>query len=405
VNTNYNENSQVSPQPNPSSPNDDEPDELPTGDIEGAGITEDMKDKIKATNDTPEEEASQGGERFRKLMERAREKHQQQQQQNGMSSPSPPPSYGASTPTLAQQLQMQLPPDAMNLPIEEQARLFREIMARQQMQQMNRPFLTPQPQMWQAPPPPLYATGVQTTPQWQQQQQQQQQSPAFTQAIVDPYQQQYAQMMNQLQQQQQQQMPPTDPYQQQMMPYQQHPQQPHQPGYPPPPQQQQQQHPQYAVVQQPDLYHPQTSPHSSYLAPDIGFDGRKIGRNRDADTISNTADAYLARLKRDSTTRNFARYAGDENKANAVFHDPSIADIQPPEMNPYLEERRQRERDLIETVPEEMLIFQEYNEDATKNKGNMSYSGISYKDRVAQRKARRSSNNDNDRHNNNNNGN
>jgi len=139
----------------------------------------------------------------------------------------------------------------------------------------------------------------------------------------------------------------------------------------------------------------------SYATPQhqisgIGIDGRKIGRNRDSDMISNSADVYLAQLKRDSTTRNLARYAGDDAKANAVFHDAEgLAAIKGPEENPYLKERRERERDLVETVPEEMLLFQDYDgrQQAGAGAGDASQqptpqerqgSGISYRDRLRQ---------------------
>ena len=49
--------------------------------------------------------------------------------------------------------------------------------------------------------------------------------------------------------------------------------------------------------------------------------GRPVGRNRDADSIANTADVYFAQLKRDSTVRTLARYAGDEEVADAVMQD------------------------------------------------------------------------------------
>merc|ERR1712157_625797 len=57
---------------------------------------------------------------------------------------------------------------------------------------------------------------------------------------------------------------------------------------------------------------------SNYLEAGIGFDGRKIGRNKDADAISNASDVYFAQLKKDSTTRDLARYSGDDTKANDV---------------------------------------------------------------------------------------
>jgi hypothetical protein len=332
------------------SPNDDSGnDDLPSGDIKGAEpLTENMKARIKATNELPEEEASQGGERFRKMMQRATVQQatfsqQQQQQQQQQPTFSYPP--------------LQLPPNAMNLPIEEQARLFREIMARQQMQQMNRPFPVPQGQSQMQPPPVQPMQPV----------------------TVDPYQQQYSQWMQ-------------GQPQQSMYPHQQYWQPPQ---YYPSTVQTQELHRQYATPQPtPAVYHPQTSPRSNYLEPSVGFDGRKIGRNRDADTIANTADAYFARLKRDSTTRNFARYAGDDKKANAVFHDPSIQEIHAPELNPYLEEQRKKERDMLETVPEEMLLFHDFHEESVT--GDRIFSGISYKDKVAQLKARsRGNNNDN----------
>jgi hypothetical protein len=53
-------------------------------------------------------------------------------------------------------------------------------------------------------------------------------------------------------------------------------------------------------------------------------DPRPVGRNRDADTIANTADLYFAQLKRDSTVRTLARQHGDVEKANAVFEDEGI---------------------------------------------------------------------------------
>lgn len=128
----------------------------------------------------------------------------------------------------------------------------------------------------------------------------------------------------------------------------------------------------------------------NYLQADIGFDGRKIGRNRDADAISNASDVYFARLKRDSTTRNIARYSGDHAKANDVFHDPTIQDIKAP-VNPYLEDQQKRMRDVIETVPEEMLVFQDYEDpETTLSKDEMqSYSGISYKEKMEQKKRER----------------
>lgn len=67
--------------------------------------------------------------------------------------------------------------------------------------------------------------------------------------------------------------------------------------------------------------------------------GKKVGRNRDADTIANTADVYFAQLKRDSTVRTIARYEGDDDTANAVFEDEGVKDLENViKTNPYLKE-------------------------------------------------------------------
>lgn len=128
----------------------------------------------------------------------------------------------------------------------------------------------------------------------------------------------------------------------------------------------------------------------NYLQAGIGFDGRKMGRNKEADAVSNAGDVYFAQLKLDSTTRNLARYSGDELKANEIFHDPAIKDISAP-VNPYLQDQQKRMRDVIETIPEEMLLFQEYDDepDALTEQELKSYSGVSYKQKIAQKKLER----------------
>ena len=282
-------------------PNSASEDELPTEDIEGAVITDEMKAKMKASH-TKEEEESQGGQMFRNLMSRAKVKANQQQHQQSAQ---------------RQISNVQIPANAESLSIEEQARLFREIMMQRQQQQQQ------QQQVAMSQPPNPY----------------QQQVPQ----IWDPYPQQYPQ-----------QQPQSNSYAQMQLP-----------NYP------------YSAQSQP----PQ------FLPKGIGPDGRKIGRNKDADVISTAADVYLAKLKRDSTSRRIARDAGDDVKANAIFHDPSLNEISAP-VNPYLEEQRERERNMLETVPEEMLIFQEYGGEA--NEETRSYSGISFKEKLAQAKQRKS---------------
>lgn len=71
----------------------------------------------------------------------------------------------------------------------------------------------------------------------------------------------------------------------------------------------------------------------------MGLDakGRKIGRNRDADTIANTSDLYFAQLKRDSAVRTVARYSGDEEFAEKIFEDEAIHELEATyQVNPYL---------------------------------------------------------------------
>ncbi|KAL3918387.1 MAG: hypothetical protein SGARI_007480 [Bacillariaceae sp.] len=56
--------------------------------------------------------------------------------------------------------------------------------------------------------------------------------------------------------------------------------------------------------------------------------GRPVGRNRDADTISNTADLYFAQLKRDSAVRTMARVRGEDDVAEQVFEDEGIKQLE-----------------------------------------------------------------------------
>lgn len=65
--------------------------------------------------------------------------------------------------------------------------------------------------------------------------------------------------------------------------------------------------------------------------------GKPLGRNRDADTIANTADLYFAQLKRDSTVRGIARIRGDDDTSNRVFEDEGIKELETILVkNPYL---------------------------------------------------------------------
>jgi len=179
-------------------------------------------------------------------------------------------------------------------------------------------------------------------------------------------------------------------------------------------QQQHEQQQQYGRQQQPrvPMYpYGQQSIAPQYLSPGIGYDGRKIGRNRDADMISTTADVYMAQLKRDSTSRNLARYAGDDASANHVFWDPKIYDITGPAHYTnddddeddddgvdggggggglslsYVREQRLKERDMLEILPEEAAMFQSTPASSTTNtQQQRTTSGIAYREKIARAK-------------------
>ena len=115
----------------------------------------------------------------------------------------------------------------------------------------------------------------------------------------------------------------------------------------------------------------------------VAADGRKIGRNKDADSLVNTSDVYFAQLKLDSAIRNQARREGDAEKADAVFADPTIPEIKL-HINPYMEEQRKKELAMIETATDEMFtpeILSEY-----KREVNVNDRGVSYKELLEQRK-------------------
>lgn len=116
----------------------------------------------------------------------------------------------------------------------------------------------------------------------------------------------------------------------------------------------------------------------------VAEDGRRIGRNRDADAIVNSSDVYFAQLKVDSTVRNLARYQGDYEKAEAVFADPAIKEIKL-HVNPHMEEARRKEQEMLETAAEEMIRPE--NIFAKPKPVNLNDSGVSYKEKMQQRKS------------------
>ena len=220
-------------------------------------------------------------------------------------------------------------------------RMFQEMMAKAKQGPARPP---PPPPAAMAPPPPPPPPPVTNPPMNPESMSVEDQAAMFR------------QMMTQQQQQQPQAYPP------QAYPPQAYPPQ----AYPPP---------------QPYAAPPPQAAPQNYLAPGTGPDGNRVGRNKDADSIVNTSDVYLAQLKRDSSVRNEARYSGDDEFSNKVFGDPAIQEIKL-HTNPYMEEARRKEREMIDTVPEEMIDPSMF----VREEVDKSYSGISYKERLQQRR-------------------
>jgi len=116
--------------------------------------------------------------------------------------------------------------------------------------------------------------------------------------------------------------------------------------------------------------------------------GRPVGRNRDADTIANTADLYFAQLKRDSTVRGMARLRGDQEEADKVFEDEGIKELEKMVTeNPYLKGQREKEKNFFDTVPEE-LIKPFFDPDKLPE-DEKTKSGVSYKEMLEKRRQKK----------------
>lgn len=82
---------------------------------------------------------------------------------------------------------------------------------------------------------------------------------------------------------------------------------------------------------------PQQSQPARQVRGGVDEMGRKIGRNRDTDTIANTSDLYFAQLKRDSSVRTRAFHRGDMDAADQVFQDAGVKKLSEEyKTNPYL---------------------------------------------------------------------
>jgi hypothetical protein len=110
--------------------------------------------------------------------------------------------------------------------------------------------------------------------------------------------------------------------------------------------------------------------------------------NKDAYEISNPADVYFAQLKRDSTVRSIARRNGDLETANSPFADVGVQalnGILSPELIKKRREQLAQNGGEFETSRDEMILpFRDTEEAVDK-----SYTGVSYKQKLAQRMAER----------------
>ncbi|KAL9184460.1 hypothetical protein ACHAXT_002546 [Thalassiosira profunda] len=114
---------------------------------------------------------------------------------------------------------------------------------------------------------------------------------------------------------------------------------------------------------------------------------RPEGFNPDAYTMSNTADVYFAQLKRDSKVRKIARMSGDVEASNQVFADSTIKEIGDSWVdNPYTREKNLADaRAEVEAMAIMEGLIGEEEEEGTE----MPDSGINYRDRLEQMRARR----------------
>eukprot|EP00571_Detonula_confervacea_P009891 CAMPEP_0172300772 /NCGR_PEP_ID=MMETSP1058-20130122/2792_1 /TAXON_ID=83371 /ORGANISM="Detonula confervacea, Strain CCMP 353" /LENGTH=698 /DNA_ID=CAMNT_0013010659 /DNA_START=13 /DNA_END=2109 /DNA_ORIENTATION=- len=106
--------------------------------------------------------------------------------------------------------------------------------------------------------------------------------------------------------------------------------------------------------------------------------------------MSNTADVYFAQLKQDSKVRKIARLSGDTERSNQVFSDDSVKAIKDGfNQNPYTIEKNLAEaRAEIEGTVAMHHGASEFG-DRIVDPNNVASSGISYKEKLEQMKAKR----------------
>jgi hypothetical protein len=117
-----------------------------------------------------------------------------------------------------------------------------------------------------------------------------------------------------------------------------------------------------------------------------GTDGpRPVGRNRDADSVSNKADVYFAQLKLDSRIRKQAFLNGDTENSNKVFGDERVR-----ELGEYLQKDPQiksRQEQAFETSAEEMIALMAST--SSEETSTQPVKQISYKEKLLAAKNRK----------------
>jgi len=126
----------------------------------------------------------------------------------------------------------------------------------------------------------------------------------------------------------------------------------------------------------------------------------KSGGNVDSYEISNTADVYLAQLKRDTLVRNKARFEGDADTANRPLEEEGVQAIKGVLSEELIDQRRkQRENesdamnDYDENTKETMIeardAMRREQEGENEEKVDVTNAGVSYRQKLEEAKKKR----------------
>lgn len=121
---------------------------------------------------------------------------------------------------------------------------------------------------------------------------------------------------------------------------------------------------------------------------------KKAGGNNDAYEVNNSADVYFAQLKRDSSVRIAARKKGDLETANKPFAEKGVVALGGLLSEELINKRRERlaqNGGEFETSRDEMILPSHFQDDGTNK--DLTTTGTSYKERLMEAKKRRKSQN------------